>query len=68
MDNPNSVSASPVESELTQLQYDIRDTAKLLGVSVPTVRRLLKKRILRANPALRKKMIFRESILAFIKM
>ena len=68
MDNPNSVSASPIESELTQLQYDIKATAKLLNLSVPTVRRLLKRRLLKANPALRKKMIYRESILAFIKI
>lgn len=51
-----------------QLQYNIADTARLLGVSVKTVRRLLKKRLLRANPALRHKMIYRESILAFIRM
>lgn len=66
---PNPVlDTTPTEQVLTQLQYNIKDTAKLLGVSVPTVRRLLKRRLLRANPAHRSKMIFRESILAFIRM
>jgi hypothetical protein len=59
---------TPPEQLLTQLQYNIKDTAKLLGVSVQTVRRLLKRRFLKANPAHRSKMIYRESILAFIKM
>jgi hypothetical protein len=59
---------APPEQLLTQLQYNIADTAKLLGVSIQTVRRLLKRRLLKANPAHRSKMIYRESILAFIRL
>lgn len=57
------------EELLTQLQYNIEDTAKLLGnISTKSVRRLLERGLLKANPALRHKMITRESILRFIRL
>jgi hypothetical protein len=56
------------KGELTRLLYDIQETANILSISVRSVRRLLERGLLKSNPALRTKLITRESIEAFAKM
>ena len=47
---------------LTKLLYTIKDTAQILSMSEKSVRRLLERGLLKASPALRIKLITRESI------
>jgi excisionase family DNA binding protein len=51
-----------------QLLFKISEAAEILSVSVKTVRRLLERGLLKTNPALRHKLITRESIEAFARM
>lgn len=53
---------------LPKLYYSIKETAYMLSVSEKTVRRFLERRLLKSHPALRTKLISRESIEAFTKM
>lgn len=56
-----------VNAGLTKLLYTVKETAFLLGISTKSVRRLLARGLLKASPALRVKLITRESIEAFAK-
>jgi hypothetical protein len=58
--------ATRLQSE--KLLYTLRETAALLSVSEKSVRRLLDRQLLKANPALRVRLITRESIESFAKM
>ncbi len=49
----------------SKLLYTIRDTAAMLSMSEKSVRRLLERGLLKASPALRIKLITRQSIEAF---
>ncbi len=57
-----------VSHGLTKLLYTIKDTAQILSISEKSVRRLLERGLLKASPALRIKLITRESIEAFAKI
>ncbi len=54
--------------KLPKLLYTIKETAYILGIKEKSVRRLLERGLLKSNPALRIKLITRESIEAFVKM
>ena len=60
------VTIAPKRSE--KLLYTVKETAQLLSVSTKSVRRLLGRGLLKTNPALRIKLITRESIEAFAQM
>lgn len=51
-----------------KLLFTLAETASLLSISTKTVRRLLERDLLKTNPALRTKLITRNSILAFAQM
>jgi len=55
------------KGNLLQLAYTTYETAFLLACSDKTVRRLLKRGLLKTSKAIRHKQITRESILAFLK-
>jgi hypothetical protein len=51
-----------------RLLYSVKDTAFLLSISQKSVRRLIERGLLKTNPALRIRLITRESIEAFAKV
>jgi hypothetical protein len=51
-----------------KLLYTIKQAAHILSVSDKSVRRLLERGLLQSNPALRTKLITRDSLEAFAKM
>ena len=51
---------------LEPLTYSVAETAQVLGVSMPTVYRLIVRRLLRPLPHLRHKRIPKRQVLAFI--
>ena len=51
-----------------KLLFTLEETAHILSVSTKTVRRFLERGLLKCNPALRTKLITRESVLAFAQM
>ncbi len=57
-----------VKVQLPKLLFTLKETAYILSVSVKSVRRFLERGLLKTNPALRTKLITRESIEAFAKM
>ncbi len=66
-----NLSLEPIKGtqmEPAKLLYTIQDTAKILSISVKSVRRLLERGLLKSNPALRVKLITRPSIEEFAKM
>lgn len=64
----NEQIVKPSLIQLTKLLYSIRETAQILSMSEKSVRRLLERGLLQANPALRIKLVTAESIQAFAKM
>ena len=54
--------------QLPKLLFNLKETAYILSVSVKSVRRFLERGLLKTNPALRTKLITRDSIEAFAKM
>lgn len=68
--NEQTVSSANIvnQPELARLLFNIKDTAQMLSVSEKSVRRLLERGLLKANPALRIKLITGESIQAFARM
>ena len=54
--------ASPFEA----LTYSVIETAQVLGVSPPTIYRLVARRLLRPLPGLRHKRIPKRQVLAFV--
>jgi hypothetical protein len=53
---------------LAKLLFSIKETAQILSMSEKSVRRLIARGLLQANPALRIKLVTAESILAFARM
>jgi len=51
-----------------KLLYTLREAAEILSISEKSVRRLIERGLLKTNPALRIKLITRESLEAFAKM
>jgi hypothetical protein len=51
-----------------KLLFTVQETADILSIHTKSVRRLLERGLLKANPALRHKLITRESIEAFARM
>jgi DNA-binding CsgD family transcriptional regulator len=54
--------------ELPKLLYTIKETARILSMSEKSVRRLIKRGLLKCSHALRTILITSESIEAFVKM
>lgn len=52
--------------DLERLAYSLAETAKVLGISRSSVRRLLNRKLLRASGALRHKVIGRSEIERFL--
>ena len=61
---PEQISASAVPFE--PLTYSVAETAQVLGVSEPTIYRLVSRRILRPLPGLRHKRIPKRQVLAYV--
>jgi len=55
-------------SGITKRLFTVEETAYILSISVKSVRRLLERKLLKSNPALRVKLITLESIEAFAQM
>ncbi len=53
---------------LGKLLFTIKEAAQILSVSEKSVRRLIERGLLQTNPALRVKLLTRESVEAFAKM
>ena len=68
MDTILSTPNGRIRSEQNKLLYTIKETAFILSVSEKSVRRFLERGLLKSNPALRIKLITRESVEAFAKM
>jgi len=68
MKNLTMLTTEPGKNVLTKLLYTIAETAEILSISIKSVRRLLERGLLKANPALRVKLITRESIETFARM
>jgi hypothetical protein len=54
--------------DLPKLLFTIKQTAYMLSVSEKSVRRFLERGLLKSSPALRTKLITRESIEAFARL
>ncbi|MEO6873876.1 MAG: helix-turn-helix domain-containing protein [Opitutaceae bacterium] len=57
--------APPIPS-LETLTYSVTETARVLGVSLPTVYRLIARRLLKPLPGLRHKRVSKRQVLAYI--
>ena len=57
--------ASPTPP-LEVLTYSVTETARVLGVSLPTVYRLIARRLLKPLPGLRHKRVSKRQVLAYI--
>lgn len=57
--------AHPVDS-LEALTYSVTETAQVLGVSEPTIYRLVYRRLLRPMPGLRHKRFSKRQVLAYV--
>jgi excisionase family DNA binding protein len=57
----------PDEGRPPRLAYTVKETAEILGISQPTVYRLLARGLLRSSLALRNKIIARSEIERFLK-
>lgn len=68
MDIAHENNKRKASDSLAKLLYTIKDTAQILSMSEKSVRRLLERGLLKASPALRVKLITRESIEGFAKI
>jgi hypothetical protein len=68
MRNLGMTTIEQTKGERTKLLFTIEETSKILSMSIKSVRRLLERGLLKANPALRIKLITRDSIETFAKM
>jgi len=68
MQNITLNSTEAQTGELVKLLYTVQETAHILSMSIKSVRRLLERNLLKCNPALRVKLITRDSIMNFAKM
>ena len=71
--NSETSSSAPIAAvvDLTRppletLTYSVTETARVLGVSLPTVYRLIARRLLKPLPGLRHKRVSKRQVLAFI--
>jgi excisionase family DNA binding protein len=58
--------ALPTLQPLETLTYSVTETARVLGVSLPTVYRLIARRLLRPLPGLRHKRVSKRQVHAYI--
>jgi excisionase family DNA binding protein len=58
------VASTPLPLET--LTYSVTETARVLGVSLPTVYRLIARRLLKPLPGLRHKRVSKRQVLAYI--
>jgi excisionase family DNA binding protein len=63
---PTAAEVAPPTPPLETLTYSVTETARVLGVSLPTVYRLLARRLLRPLPGLRHKRVSKRQVLAYI--
>lgn len=71
--NSETSSSAPIAAvvDLTRLPletltYSVTETARVLGVSLPTVYRLIARRLLKPLPGLRHKRVSKRQVLAYI--
>ena len=71
--NPENNSTGLIAAEVAQstppletLTYSVTETARVLGVSLPTVYRLIARRLLKPLPGLRHKRVSKRQVLAYI--
>jgi excisionase family DNA binding protein len=71
--NSETSSSAPIAAvvDLTRppletLTYSVTETARVLGVSLPTVYRLIARRLLKPLPGLRHKRVSKRQVLAYI--
>ena len=71
--NSETSSSAPIAAvvDLTRppletLTYSVTETARVLGVSMPTVYRLIARRLLKPLPGLRHKRVSKRQVLAYI--
>jgi excisionase family DNA binding protein len=71
--NSETSSSTVIAAEVAQptppletLTYSVTETAHVLGVSLPTVYRLISRRLLRPLPGLRHKRVAKKQVHAFI--
>jgi excisionase family DNA binding protein len=71
--NSETSSSAPIAAvvDLTRLPletltYSVSETARVLGVSLPTVYRLIARRLLKPLPGLRHKRVSKRQVLAYI--
>ena len=71
--NSETSSSAPIAAvvDLTRppletLTYSVSETARVLGVSLPTVYRLIARRLLKPLPGLRHKRVSKRQVLAYI--
>jgi excisionase family DNA binding protein len=58
--------AQPTPPPLEPLTYSVTETARVLGVSMPTVYRLIARRLLKPLPGLRHKRLAKRQVHAYI--
>lgn len=56
----------PTPSPLEPLTYSVTETARVLGVSLPTVYRLIARRLLKPLPGLRHKRLSKRQVHAYV--
>jgi excisionase family DNA binding protein len=61
-----AVVAQPIPPPLESLTYSVTETARVLGVSLPTVYRLIARRLLKPLPGLRHKRLAKRQVHAYI--
>jgi len=57
---------APATPSLETLTYSVTETARVLGVSLPTVYRLIARRLLKPLPGLRHKRVSKRQVLAYV--
>ena len=71
--NSETSSSALIAAEVVQptpsletLTYSVTETARVLGVSLPTVYRLIARRLLKPLPGLRHKRVSKRQVLAYV--
>lgn len=64
--NPEPVASESREPSLEPLTYSVAETAQVLGISPPTVYRLIARRLLRPLPYMRHKRIPKRQVHALV--
>jgi excisionase family DNA binding protein len=63
---PTAAVVDSTRPPLETLTYSVTETAHVLGVSLPTVYRLIARRLLKPLPGLRHKRVSKRQVLAYI--